>query len=192
MQSAPRSAGSTACTERSPSASTRTSSPGATSRSKTSPDLSRAHVSEATTHSPSSRPRTSGRKPNGSRNATSVPSERATIEYAPSSLRIAPATVASSDPGSLATSAAISSLSDVEESLMPSSATCARNAEAFVRFPLWPRATVRAAPWRSEEHTSELQSREKLVCRLLLEKKKQKNKTNTSTKNKKHKQGKHK
>src|SRR5690606_40102603 len=29
---------------------------------------------------------------------------------------------------------------------------------------------------RSEEHTSELQSREKLVCRLLLEKKKQKTK----------------
>src|SRR6266511_5605599 len=28
---------------------------------------------------------------------------------------------------------------------------------------------------RSEEHTSELQSREKLVCRLLLEKKKNKN-----------------
>src|SRR5690606_41174956 len=27
-------------------------------------------------------------------------------------------------------------------------------------------------PWRSEEHTSELQSRENLVCRLLLEKKK--------------------
>src|SRR5436309_5953130 len=34
--------------------------------------------------------------------------------------------------------------------------------------------TVAAAPryWRSEEHTSELQSRENLVCRLLLEKKK--------------------
>src|SRR5690606_40981528 len=30
------------------------------------------------------------------------------------------------------------------------------------------------APSRSEEHTSELQSRENLVCRLLLEKKKQK------------------
>src|SRR5207302_10701558 len=29
-----------------------------------------------------------------------------------------------------------------------------------------------AAPHRSEEHTSELQSRENLVCRLLLEKKK--------------------
>src|SRR5690606_40739601 len=28
------------------------------------------------------------------------------------------------------------------------------------------------AMWRSEEHTSELQSRENLVCRLLLEKKK--------------------
>src|SRR5690349_23645144 len=27
-------------------------------------------------------------------------------------------------------------------------------------------------PWRSEEHTSELQSRRDLVCRLLLEKKK--------------------
>src|SRR5436309_10025027 len=30
----------------------------------------------------------------------------------------------------------------------------------------------RARGWRSEEHTSELQSRENLVCRLLLEKKK--------------------
>src|SRR5690554_7781683 len=29
-------------------------------------------------------------------------------------------------------------------------------------------------PWRSEEHTSELQSRPHLVCRLLLEKKKNK------------------
>src|SRR5215475_14785862 len=39
------------------------------------------------------------------------------------------------------------------------------------------RSTPPAAPparttWRSEEHTSELQSRENLVCRLLLEKKK--------------------
>src|SRR5690606_41673662 len=37
-----------------------------------------------------------------------------------------------------------------------------------------------SAPPRSEEHTSELQSRENLVCRLLLEKKKKKNKTNES------------
>src|SRR5436309_9497840 len=33
---------------------------------------------------------------------------------------------------------------------------------------------TRAAETRSEEHTSELQSRENLVCRLLLEKKKKK------------------
>src|SRR2546422_8413699 len=33
-----------------------------------------------------------------------------------------------------------------------------------------------AALWRSEEHTSELQSRLHLVCRLLLEKKKKKQK----------------
>src|SRR5436309_10629912 len=33
---------------------------------------------------------------------------------------------------------------------------------------------------RSEEHTSELQSRENLVCRLLLEKKKKRKKTTTS------------
>src|SRR2546428_6176833 len=33
---------------------------------------------------------------------------------------------------------------------------------------------VIAATWRSEEHTSELQSRSDLVCRLLLEKKKNK------------------
>src|SRR5690349_22701752 len=37
---------------------------------------------------------------------------------------------------------------------------------------------------RSEEHTSELQSRRDLVCRLLLEKKKKKKKTNTTYNNK--------
>src|SRR2546430_6720261 len=31
---------------------------------------------------------------------------------------------------------------------------------------------IAMAPWRSEEHTSELQSQSNLVCRLLLEKKK--------------------
>src|SRR5690606_41847079 len=42
------------------------------------------------------------------------------------------------------------------------------------RWPTAPRTPPTAAGrWpRSEEHTSELQSREKLVCRLLLEKKK--------------------
>src|SRR5215475_16109281 len=42
------------------------------------------------------------------------------------------------------------------------------------------------APRRSEEHTSELQSRENLVCRLLLEKKKKKKKDQKTT-NKKNK-----
>src|SRR5436309_11094622 len=58
--------------------------------------------------------------------------------------------------------------------------------------PSWPRAHAWKACWgqplassnlassaegrRSEEHTSELQSRENLVCRLLLEKKKKYNK----------------
>src|SRR2546422_3104435 len=49
-----------------------------------------------------------------------------------------------------------------------------------------PRACIadqRARPLRSEEHTSELQSRLHLVCRLLLEKKKKKNKSLTTTHN---------
>src|SRR3712207_7314075 len=57
-----------------------------------------------------------------------------------------------------------------------------------VTAPTWPLTTadavvnmnmVHIAPWaaceRSEEHTSELQSRQYLVCRLLLEKKKKNN-----------------
>src|SRR5207302_7335318 len=52
--------------------------------------------------------------------------------------------------------------------------------EPVVLVPLLPRAGRHALRWRrraaaaerSEEHTSELQSRENLVCRLLLEKKK--------------------
>src|SRR5690606_41648941 len=39
---------------------------------------------------------------------------------------------------------------------------------------LWLELASSAITLRSEEHTSELQSRENLVCRLLLEKKKQK------------------
>src|SRR3712207_8869740 len=56
-----------------------------------------------------------------------------------------------------------------------------RDADGFRREPLGdprvvpphPRRRPLAAP-RSEEHTSELQSRQYLVCRLLLEKKKKK------------------
>src|SRR5690349_23819268 len=50
--------------------------------------------------------------------------------------------------------------------------------------PLTPQST-RCPDTRSEEHTSELQSRRDLVCRLLLEKKKKKkNKKNNNTENK--------
>src|SRR5690606_40354157 len=42
------------------------------------------------------------------------------------------------------------------------------------KLPPWPELVARG---RSEEHTSELQSRENLVCRLLLEKKKEQNLT---------------
>src|SRR5438445_6133641 len=41
------------------------------------------------------------------------------------------------------------------------------------RNPILPRPRMRRSRKRSEEHTSELQSRQYLVCRLLLEKKKQ-------------------
>src|SRR5258707_1688868 len=39
---------------------------------------------------------------------------------------------------------------------------------------LWLQVSGFSKSWRSEEHTSELQSRQYLVCRLLLEKKKSK------------------
>src|SRR5438067_4129441 len=45
----------------------------------------------------------------------------------------------------------------------------------------WMTARERSSDSRSEEHTSELQSRFDLVCRLLLEKKKKKNKNNNNT-----------
>src|SRR5712664_1029749 len=50
-----------------------------------------------------------------------------------------------------------------------------------------PLAGVEAENLRSEEHTSELQSRSDLVCRLLLEKKKKKIKKNKKNKKKKKK-----
>src|SRR5262252_7902316 len=46
-------------------------------------------------------------------------------------------------------------------------------------------ASRRSGSWRSEEHTSELQSHSDLVCRLLLEKKKKKRKQNYFQKKKK-------
>src|SRR6266508_6448389 len=54
------------------------------------------------------------------------------------------------------------------------------------RDPWTSRPSPDPRPWlsRSEEHTSELQSRGHLVCRLLLEKKKQKNKAHICVKKK--------
>src|SRR3712207_7083133 len=47
-----------------------------------------------------------------------------------------------------------------------------RTAPGSRRLRAWPRVGWRTGRRRSEEHTSELQSRQYLVCRLLLEKKK--------------------
>src|SRR2546422_3273431 len=47
-------------------------------------------------------------------------------------------------------------------------------AVTYVTPPRWKRTTLSTRMSRSEEHTSELQSRLQLVCRLLLEKKKKK------------------
>src|SRR5207342_3766882 len=54
------------------------------------------------------------------------------------------------------------------------------------------RFAMRRVDARSEEHTSELQSRENLVCRLLLEKKKKQRNHDLDKKKKKKKQKEHK
>src|SRR5258708_27683279 len=63
-------------------------------------------------------------------------------------------------------------------SLPPSKHPWPRQRLTFRRTTPRPLHPSLAAGWRSEEHTSELQSPDHLVCRLLLEKKK---KTPTST-----------
>src|SRR5690606_41840010 len=52
----------------------------------------------------------------------------------------------------------------------------------FLNFKILVRFIPQVFRYRSEEHTSELQSRENLVCRLLLEKKKKKNNNRTHNK----------
>src|SRR5947209_14692029 len=67
---------------------------------------------------------------------------------------------------------------DVEFTTLAGAGTCRPGGHALGPFPSTNRP-ARRLPWpslrnssRSEEHTSELQSRQYLVCRLLLEKKK--------------------
>src|SRR2546422_4132374 len=63
----------------------------------------------------------------------------------------------------------------LHDALPISSARPARGSAGRIPAPPWARAPParwRSRPPRSEEHTSELQSRLHLVCRLLLEKKK--------------------
>src|SRR5687768_17874316 len=62
---------------------------------------------------------------------------------------------------------------------MPRPRRSSRETEAAVNTAVFFRTRRRRASSRSEEHTSELQSRLHLVCRLLLEKKKKK-KTKTN------------
>src|SRR5438067_9449140 len=58
------------------------------------------------------------------------------------------------------------------DSVQPATSTVGSPAAKPILQPCLPSAPTTSAPSRSEEHTSELQSRFDLVCRLLLEKKK--------------------
>ena len=70
--------------ERRPALVIVTISPGSTSRTYSASIKSNAHVSDATTHASPKRPSASGRKPRGSRIATSASGVRKSIENAPS------------------------------------------------------------------------------------------------------------
>src|SRR5690606_40667936 len=73
----------------------------------------------------------------------------------------------------------ISGFSEISFTEPPPEPPAPRHRNGTARAPGGEPAEAAAAPWsdeldradRSEEHTSELQSRENLVCRLLLEKK---------------------
>src|SRR5690606_39305364 len=71
---------------------------------------------------------------------------------------------------------ACSADSTVVGTAMPAVAAAAATALALMKSRLFSDMVELPLPVRSEEHTSELQSRENLVCRLLLEKKKDRQK----------------
>ena len=66
--------------------------------------------------------------------------------YAPSRRLIVLATASSSGAGSFAISAAMTSVSELVRSRIPSAASSSRSVDAFVRLPLCPSVTVRARP----------------------------------------------
>ena len=119
--------------------------------------MSSAAVSEATTQPRSSRPRDSGRTPNGSRAAYSVFSSMKVRQNAPrtvgSSSRAACSSVASAAPW--ASSAPRMSESVVAGAaprvpIKPSSLARAASSAVLTRLPLWPSATpVPAAVFRN-------------------------------------------
>ncbi len=142
--------------ERSPFSSMATSSPGSISRMKEAPQMSRAAVSEATTQPRSSRPRTSGRMPCGSRAAYSVCSSMKTREKAPSTsgrtLAAASSMVSglpseSTWPASSAVTRSVSLVAATWVARPPSrgrSATISASWAVLTRLPLWPSAME---PW---------------------------------------------
>src|SRR2546429_3888843 len=69
----------------------------------------------------------------------------------------------------VASEAAASGASTPKKNAMPSSALMKKRREARTRQTPIARTEPAALPMRSEEHTSELQSRLHLVCRLLLD-----------------------
>ena len=141
---------STTWRECSPVSSTQMSSPGATSRTRSAPMMSSAQDSLATQYLPSRQPRTSGRRPAGSRKATSVSFVMRTVEKAP--CRRGSTSDAASSMCSAsweASSAAMISESDVERKETPSSRSSACSSTALMRLPLWPSASSR----RSERCT---------------------------------------
>src|SRR5690606_41043032 len=84
-----------------------------------------------------------------------------------------PTPVTSSSPGMVRCCSKKRSSPSQGKCGLPSSADCPPSVRSLPSAqPLLPIPSEVNTFWRSEEHTSELQSRENLVCRLLLEKKK--------------------
>ena len=125
------------CIERMPFASIIAISPGSSSRTYSASIRSKAHVSEATHHESFSLPKTSGRKPLGSRTAISSFGVRKSIEKAPSvsarTFVMASMVVGASVRAMLCKTV---SVSEVDEKIAPERSSSARFAAANGKLPL--------------------------------------------------------